>query len=262
MRFLISGISQKGAGMVNKAKEKSPKEMLVEEIKNLGMTHGMNTVFTNFLELTALSLAIQMDTVNREERQERYEELEISIDREALSSYGRMTFYLILAIREYHSDPKDILGEVYTRLKLSNEWNGQFFTPDSISRFMAEILQIPENIPDEKGYVTINEPTCGSGTMICGAVWAMQKNGFDYQRKSLFVAQDIDIRCVWMTYIQCCLYRIPVVVIHGNTLTQEEWSYWYSCDALQVLATNACSSRTDGRQTSGTCTDQQQKTAQ
>ena len=149
--------------MANKVKEKSPEEKLVEEIQKLGRTHGMNTVFTNFLELTALVLAIQMDPVNRAERQENYEKLEKSMDREALSAYGRMTFYLILAIREYHSDPKDILGEVYTRLKLSNEWNGQFFTPDSISRFMAEILQIPEDIPKEKGYVTINEPTCGSG---------------------------------------------------------------------------------------------------
>lgn len=248
--------------MAIKAKEKSPEERLVEEIQNLGRTHGMNTVFTNFLELTALALAIQMDPVNRAERQERYEELEKSMDGKTLSAYGKMTFYLFMAVRGYQSDPKDILGEVYTRLNLFNEWNGQFFTPDSISRFMAEILQIPEDIPDEKGYVTINEPICGSGTMIYGAVWAMQKNGFDYQRKSLFVAQDIDIRCVWMSYILGCLYRIPVVVIHGNTLTQEEWSYWYSCDALQVLATNACSSRTDGRQTSGTCMNEQQKTAQ
>lgn len=248
--------------MAIKAKEKSPKEMLVEEIKNLGMTHGMNTVFTNFLELTALALAIQMDPVNRAERQESYEKLEKSMDGETLSAYGKMTFHLFMAIQKYHSDPKDILGEVYTRLKLSNEWNGQFFTPDSISRMMAEILQIPEDIPEGKGYVTINEPTCGSGTMVYGAVWAMQKNGFDYQRKSLFVAQDIDIRCVWMTYIQCCLYRIPVVVIHGNTLTQEEWSYWYSLDALQVLAANVCSSQTDGRQPTGTCMNEQQKTTQ
>lgn len=243
--------------MANKVKEKSLEEKLVEEIQKLGRTHGMNTVFTNFLELTALVLAIQMDPVNRAERQESYEKLEKSMDREALSAYGRMTFYLILAIREYHSDPKDILGEVYTRLKLSNEWNGQFFTPDSISRFMAEILQIPE----EKGYVTINEPACGSGTMIYGAVWAMQKNGFDYRKKSFFVAQDIDIRCVWMTYIQCCLYRIPVVVIHGNTLTQEEWSYWYSYDGMQVLATKQFS-QADGNFPSGECMKQKQKTAQ
>lgn len=257
MRSLILSVRQKGAAMANKAKEKSSEERLVEEIQNLGRTHGMNTVFTNFLELTALALAIQMDPVNRAERQESYEELEKSLDREALSAYGRMTFYLILAIREYRSDPKDILGEVYTRLKLFNEWNKQYFIPDSISRFMAELLQIPEG----EEYVTINEPTCGSGTMICGAVWAMQKNGFDYQRKSLFVAQDIDIRCVWMTYIQCCLYRIPVVVIHGNTLTQEEWSYWYSYDGMQVLATKPCS-QANGKLSSGECMQQKQKTAQ
>ena len=97
--------------------------------------------------------------------------------------------------------------------------------------------------------------------MIYGAVWAMQKNGFDYQRKSLFVAQDIDIRCVWMTYIQCCLYRIPVAVIHGNTLTQEEWSYWYSYDGMQVLATKQFS-QADGKLPSGESMQQKQKTAQ
>lgn len=247
--------------MADKAKEKSFKGMLVEEIQNLGRTHGVNTVFTNFLELTALALAIQFDPINRAERQESYEELEKSIDREALSAYGRMTFYLVMAVREYRSDPKDILGEVYTRLKLSSEWNGQFFTPDSISRMMAEILQIPGDIPEGDEYVTINEPTCGSGTMIYGAVWAMQKSGFDYQRKSLFVAQDIDIRCVWMTYIQCCLYRIPVVVIHGNTLTQENWSYWYSCDGMQAPATIPCS-QTAEKQPAGECTHQKQITAQ
>lgn len=74
--------------------------MLVEEIQSLGRTHGLNTVFTNFLELTALTLAIRMDSVNRAERQESYEEMEKSIGREALSAYGRMTFYLFLAIWE------------------------------------------------------------------------------------------------------------------------------------------------------------------
>ena len=53
--------------MANKEKEKSSGEMLVEEIEKLGRTHGMNTVFTNFLELTALALAIQMDPVNQDD---------------------------------------------------------------------------------------------------------------------------------------------------------------------------------------------------
>lgn len=59
-------------------------------------------------------------------------------------------------------------------------------------------------------------------------LWAMQRKGIDYRRKSFFVAQDIDIRCVWMAYIQLSLYGIPAVVIHGNTLTMETWSRWYT----------------------------------
>ena len=72
--------------------------------------------------------------------------------------------------------------------------------------------------------------------MVIGAVWAMQRKGIDYRRKSFFVAQDIDIRCVWMAYIQLSLYGIPAVVIHGNTLTMETWSQWYTpCAAVPFM---------------------------
>ena len=31
-----------------------------------------------------------------------------------------------------------------------------------------------------------------------------------------------------MAYLQLSLYGIPAVIIHGNTLTDEEWSRWYT----------------------------------
>lgn len=55
---------------------------------------------------------------------------------------------------------------------------------------------------------------------------------FDYRHNTFFVAQDIDIRRVWMAYIQLSLYGIPAMVIHGNTLTMEEWDRWYTPCAL------------------------------
>lgn len=127
---------------------------------------------------------------------------------------------------------QDILGDIYHELRLNNEWNGQFFTPNHICRLMAQLANV--DVPEDKeGPITINEPACGSGTMVIGAVWAMQRKGIDYRRKSFFVAQDIDIRCVWMAYIQLSLYGIPAVVIHGNTLTMETWSQWYTpCAAV------------------------------
>lgn len=39
-----------------------------------------------------------------------------------------------------------------------------------------------------------------------------------------------------MAYIQLCLYQIPAVVIHCNTLTMEEWSRWYTPYAFPVLS--------------------------
>jgi hypothetical protein len=38
-----------------------------------------------------------------------------------------------------------------------------------------------------------------------------------------------------MTYIQSLLYGIPAIVIHGNSLTSEEWSRWYSPYAFEQL---------------------------
>ena len=200
---------------------------LISEIKTLAQSNGLNTVFTTFLEITATSIAAQMDPANADEREKRYQELASKQTPEALSSYARMFALLTLSIMEHAEDPCDVLGDVYHELKLNNEWNGQFFTPDHICRFMAQLtgLDVPK---DKEGPITINEPTCGSGTMVIGAVWAMQRKGIDFRRKSFFVAQDIDIRCVWMAYIQLSLYGIPAVVIHGNTLTVEEWSHWYT----------------------------------
>lgn len=209
-------------------KQKSTKGELVEEIRKLSSSEGLNTVFTTFLEITATSIAAQMDPANAAERKKRYQEIVTKIKPESLTSYARMFALLYLAIREHEDDPCDILGDIYHELRLNNEWNGQFFTPDNICRMMAQIINPVDEFSDKKKPVTINEPTCGSGTMIIGAIWAMQRQNFDYQHRAFFVAQDIDIRCVWMAYIQLSLYRIPAVVIHGNTLMMEEWSRWYT----------------------------------
>lgn len=210
------------------AKKSKYRDELIAEIKTLSQSNGLNTVFTTFLEITATSIAAQMDPANAMEREKRYQEIASKMKPEVLTSYARMFALLYLATREYEDDPCDILGDIYHELRLNNEWNGQFFTPDHICRFMAQIVNPVDKFAGMEGPITISEPTCGSGTMIIGAVWTMQRQNFDYKRKAFFVAQDIDIRCVWMAYIQLSLYRIPAVVIHGNTLTMEEWSRWYT----------------------------------
>lgn len=167
------------------SKKSSYKEELISEIKSLALSQGLNTVFTTFLEITATSIAAQMDPQNAEEREQRYQAIASKMAPETLSSYARMFALLALATRAHAEDPCDILGDVYHQLRLNNEWNGQFFTPDHICRLMAQLTDI--DVPsDKEGPITINEPTCGSGTMVIGAAWAMQRKGIDYRHKSFF----------------------------------------------------------------------------
>lgn len=198
---------------------------LMAEIKRLSQSRGLNTVFTTFLEISAVSLGAQMDLSNATEREKRYHEIAAQLSNEELSTYGKMLALLYLAVQQQKDDPCDILGTIFHELQLNNAWKGQFFTPDNVSRMMAS-MTIPSTL--DKEIMTICEPTCGSGTMVIASAWAMQQNHIDYQTRSLFVAKDLDIRCVWMTYIQMMLYQIPAIVVHANSLTSEEWSRWYT----------------------------------
>ena len=120
---------------------------LISEIKTLAQSNGLNTVITTFLEITATSNAAQMEPQNAEEREERYQEIASKMAPEMLSSYARMFALLTLATRAHAEDPCDILGDIYHELRLNNEWNGQFFTPDHICRLMAQIVNV--DVPED-----------------------------------------------------------------------------------------------------------------
>ena len=199
------------------------------EIRRLGRQYGLNVVFTTFLELMATSLASQTDPLNAEKRMKRYGEITADMPEELQGEYGKLCMMLFIAVNSCKEDPVDVLGTVYHELRLNNEWNGQYFTPDDVSRMMAMITfgAQKDNLSEEDVF-TVNEPTCGSGTMLIAMAWAMLQENRDYTSKCLCVAQDIDIRCVWMAYIQLTLYRIPAVIIHGNTITMETWDQWFT----------------------------------
>jgi hypothetical protein len=41
-------------------------------------------------------------------------------------------------------------------------------------------------------------------------------------------AVDVDEKAAHMAYIQLSLLGVPAIVIHGNTLSLQEWSHWYT----------------------------------
>lgn len=200
----------------------------IKSVQEMGLEYGVNEVFTTSLELTAVSLAARKDPICSIEREKRYHELTKGMTPKLLNRYSELTALMFLAILKYQHEPRDVLGEIYHELNLYQEWNGQCFTPDHIGRLMAELIGPTMNEEPHDRITTVLEPACGSGVLIIGKACAMLRRGIDYQNRCLFVARDIDIRCVWMCYIQMVLYQIPAVVIHGNTLTGEEWDHWHT----------------------------------
>ncbi|MEE3350194.1 MAG: N-6 DNA methylase [Candidatus Gastranaerophilaceae bacterium] len=103
-------------------------------------------------------------------------------------------------------------------LGFGNARKGQFFTPYSVSKLMAEInVGNIENIADRE-LITLSEPCSGSGGIIIAFAESLKEKDYNYQNKLFVEAIDIDEMCFMMTYIQLSLYGIAARVMLGDTL--------------------------------------------
>lgn len=212
--------------------EQMIKEM-VKMMHKLSARHNTWQVFMDFVEIAAIAISNSVDKHHFKEREDRYltmikpynkEELELMAELMAL-----LTEALEYCVKNDHFE--DILGQLFHELELHNKYKGQFFTPSSVCDMMGKMVMIPEKIQkdiQEKGYIAIHEPACGGGAMIFGAVNGIREIGLNHSKELFVHAIDVDLKCVHMAYVQLSLYGIPAIVIHGNTLSMEEWSRWYT----------------------------------
>ena len=81
----------------------------------------------------------------------------------------------------------------------------------------------------ERGFITINEPCCGAGSLIIGAINAMREIKLNPSKQMIVVANDIDERCCLMCYIQLSLYGVPAVITQQNTLSMQTYGApWFT----------------------------------
>ncbi|MEO1497667.1 MAG: N-6 DNA methylase [Planctomycetota bacterium] len=104
---------------------------------------------------------------------------------------------------------QDVLGDLFTGAITYGE-RGQFFTPDSVVRLMAELTAPADS---EEGPRTINDPACGSGRTLL----AIGRDHPDWE----FVGQDVDHRCAQMTAINLGLNGLRGWAVWQNTLSLE-----------------------------------------
>lgn len=211
---------------------------IIKGLKSLCDRHSLWNVFEDWLKVCAISISNSVDWNHQEEREAQYLETINKYTPDEQKILVETFSELVVALEREHikGGPTDLLGKVFHSLELHNKYHGQFFTPFHICEFMGHIAlgdggeagNAVSGALSQKGYVSVCEPCVGSGGMVLGFANAMYKNKLNYCEQMIAYCCDIDIKCVYMAYLQLSLYGIPAVIIHGNSLTLEEWSQWYT----------------------------------
>jgi type I restriction-modification system DNA methylase subunit len=157
---------------------------------------------------TSISNALDPDSARRQRREKEYQGC---LKRCGGVELPAKAFGVVVDALEANPD-QDFLGSLYMRFELGSHWHGQFFTPYNICQLMAKTVNFSD-LP-----ITANEPTCGAGGNIIALAEAMRDAGINYQHNLFVVCQDIDIKAVYMAFVQMSLYGIPAIVYQSDTL--------------------------------------------
>lgn len=212
--------------MGKEAKRDHTKEFL-NLIQTLGQRYDVYKVWADLFELQAIRIISSVEKEHVDERTERVRQIRAQYDAQGNSLLNDLAQGLtqIMHTQTGRGKLADVVGAIYHELGLHNKWKGQFFTPQGVADMMALISYDDANF-EKRGHITVYEPACGSGAMVLAMANALIDHKKRFYQDMVVLAVDADIKCAHMCYVQLSLYGVPAIVVHGNTLTSEEWSRW------------------------------------
>ena len=195
---------------------------IVKSIKALSSTRGAETVYRDWCECFALSLANGCNPLKESElwkkRETRYLDIVKRYSKEDVCKFSEMCAHLSMA---FDSDPwNDYLGKIYMELFGGNKNLGQCFTPMCMCLACADTAIEP---PKDGEVCTIADECCGGGAMLIAACQRYYESKVDYQRYLKITAGDVDSLCVHMCYIQLSLLGARAEVWQRNALSRETY---------------------------------------
>jgi len=194
------------------------------KIQDLDRSKSIQTVFRDFLSLSTYSLA--QPFYRSPDIELKYKLIVKDYTKEQTVEFSKLFAFLVQGLEEQY---RDFLGQIFMELGFGNAKKGQFFTPYSVSKLMAEInFSDFETKLNDKDFVTLSEPCCGSGGIIIALAEIMKNKGYNYQHQLFVEAIDIDEICFKMAYLQLSLLGIPARVIRGDTLAMRFYEVLYT----------------------------------
>lgn len=195
----------------------SAKKEIMDTIMKMSGAQSPYNIFSDWVQMSALAIQNNCQMIHNkiwQDREQAYIDTARKYNDDELEQFGKMFVLLGEALTENMSD---VLGEIYMESGMGSKYTGQFFTPFHLSELCARTGIDLENLP-ETGKISLHEPSSGGGGMIIAACKALHEAGFDYQRRLDVVAQDLDWKGVYMTYLQLSLIGCRALVVQGDTL--------------------------------------------
>ncbi|WP_370777163.1 N-6 DNA methylase [Holdemania massiliensis] len=187
-------------------------DVIINGIHKMSGSYHAQDIFQDWVQMAGISISNQLFYDQRLEDQ--YLTLAKKYTDDQLREMCRWTARLVELFEE---DINDYLGSIYMMLNAGNSRTGQFFTPFHVCELMARVALTGYS----GGKITANEPSVGGGANILAVAKEMRRLGYDYQSLLDVVAQDLDYKCVWMSYLQFSLAGISAICVQGNTLQNE-----------------------------------------
>lgn len=207
-------------------KKKLTSSDLARDVERITSRYDLGTVWRDFVEMSAISFSNAVDLRQRAEREETYLRISKRYDKDELDRVDRCLGMLTILLDQ---DFDDVLGSTFMNLELGSKTGGQFFTPYAVCKMIAQMqLEDAESIIASKGFVTVNDPSSGGGSLLIAVADVLASKGINFQKYLYVTAQDIDPRSAHMTYVQLAILGIAGEVIVGDTLRLETRERWYT----------------------------------
>ena len=136
-------------------------------LNKIGGSNSTEKVFVDFLHLSAYAISNTFDYGFKSEREEAYLQL----------------------INTYSEAERNLMPEVFAEITLAAEYFSGSGKLKDILGYSDDYL---ERIKTD-GYISISEPTCGSGVMVLGFCNCLIARKINYQDTLLVEAWDLDI---------------------------------------------------------------------
>jgi len=181
---------------------------------------NLNNVVADWVNLSAYTMALvnganlrRVSEIHERitEIKNKYSEKQIVLFTKALEILGEL----------HERQTKDWLGQLTGVASLTENKDGQVFTPDYVAQLMSELVNTTSDIQE-----TVSDPCCGTGALLLGHIARVREK--DNKQSIRMHAIDLDRTALLCTFIQCGLHGVNGVFIVGNTLTNEVYETFYS----------------------------------